>query len=96
MGKRSSDRWALPLCGRCHREIEGAGSKNEIDWFRERGIDCLRLAAELWGAWKGETTFQAVQLALFKHRIEVEHDETDDSEGVLAAHPGTGGPVPAV
>ena len=91
MGQRSGDRWALPFCRPCHETVEAIGSKNESAWFRERGMDGLRLATEIWEAWSREETLRAMQLALFRHRIECEPNdrETDDGGGLPAAHPAT-------
>lgn len=51
MGMRSPDRFAVPMCPECHLQgVERAGSKNEIAWFRKRGIEALDLAVALWTA----------------------------------------------
>jgi hypothetical protein len=50
MGLRSEDRWALPMAHDEHMELERIGSRNEEAWFRERGVDPLILAADLWKA----------------------------------------------
>lgn len=51
VGLRSTDKWAVPLCWPDHEELERAGSRNEIRWFREHGIDDPHgLAAALWNA----------------------------------------------
>lgn len=51
MGMRSPDRFAVPMCPECHLQgVERAGSKNEIAWFRKRGIEAIDLAAALWTA----------------------------------------------
>lgn len=51
-GMRSTDRWAVPLCGPeaqdCHGEVERIGAKNEIKWFNSFGIDPHELARGLW------------------------------------------------
>lgn len=41
MGQKSSDRWALPLCGRHHREQHASG---ELAWWFSYGIDPFALA----------------------------------------------------
>lgn len=46
MGKRSSDRWGLPLCQPCHAALHGYG--NEDEWFANRNIDARAVAATLW------------------------------------------------
>src|SRR5512144_1973932 len=49
IGKKSSNRWAVPLCYECHiNGVERVGSREEAAWFRERGILCLDLAAALY------------------------------------------------
>ncbi|MGB7913897.1 MAG: hypothetical protein WCF79_01140 [Rhodomicrobium sp.] len=49
IGKKSSNKWAVPLCHECHiNGVERVGSRQEPAWFRERGILCLDLAAALY------------------------------------------------
>jgi hypothetical protein len=49
IGKKSSNKWAIPLCYECHiNGVERVGSRHEAAWFRERGILCLDLAAALY------------------------------------------------
>jgi hypothetical protein len=49
IGKKSSNKWAVPLCHECHiNGVERIGSRQEAAWFRERGILCLDLAAALY------------------------------------------------
>ena len=50
MGLRASDRWAIPLTRREHSDCHLVPSKDEIDYFYQRGIDCIALANELWEA----------------------------------------------
>lgn len=50
MSVRSTDKWTVPLCRTHHDEIERAGAKREVAWFRELGIDPLELAGDLWNA----------------------------------------------
>lgn len=73
MGLRSSDKWAVPLCGPqsqdCHGEIERHGSKNEIDWFNSFGVDPHELARGLW-ANKGDR--EAMLRVLLAHREQAE------------------------
>ena len=45
MQEKSSDRWALPLCGRCHRDQHAHG--DELAWWLSKGIDPFRLAQTL-------------------------------------------------
>lgn len=47
IGKKSSNRWAVPLCYECHiHGVERVGQ--EAAWFHERRIHCLDLAAALY------------------------------------------------
>ncbi len=49
IGRKSSNRWALPLCYECHiNGVERVGSRQEAAWFLTRGILCLDLAAALY------------------------------------------------
>lgn len=48
MGLRSTDKHAIPLCRHHHAEVEGVGSKNERQYFLDKGIDALALADALW------------------------------------------------
>lgn len=48
MGLRSTDKWGLPMSHEAHMEVERVGSKNELAWFKERGIDAIDLATALW------------------------------------------------
>jgi len=46
-GRRSTDRWAIPLCRRCHDLAEEASTRGEGALFRAWGIDAIELAAAL-------------------------------------------------
>jgi hypothetical protein len=53
VGMRSPDRFGLPMCwfpsgDDCHGQIERIGSRNELKWLRERGVDGIELADALW------------------------------------------------
>jgi len=51
LGIKAKDRYAVPMCRRHHDEVERAGSKNEHQWFAERGIlSVIELANGLWAA----------------------------------------------
>ena len=45
MGEKPSDKWALPLCGECHRDQHKG---NEIVFWRSIGIDPYILAMSLY------------------------------------------------
>ena len=46
MGRRVSDRFAVPICRLHHRELHRRG--NERVWWQSQGIDPLVAAATLW------------------------------------------------
>jgi hypothetical protein len=47
MGRKVSDRFAVPICRLHHRELHRRG--NERTWWQSQGIDPLVIAADLWG-----------------------------------------------
>ena len=49
-GMKAEDCWTVPLTRMEHCACHLVGSKMELDWFRERGIDIVTLATELWDA----------------------------------------------
>jgi hypothetical protein len=46
MGRKVSDRFAVPICRLHHRELHRRG--NERAWWQNQGIDALGAAAMLW------------------------------------------------
>jgi len=46
-GERPDDAFALPLCGKHHREQHGT---NEMIWWSQQGIDPHQLCLDLWEA----------------------------------------------
>ena len=49
MGRRSSDRYGVPLCPEHHLVVEYAGTKNEAALFLKWGyVDVIALALGLW------------------------------------------------
>jgi len=48
VGRKSTDRWAVPLTRDEHDEVHKVGSRKEFAWFQDRGIDCYGLASALW------------------------------------------------
>jgi len=46
MGRKVSDRFAVPICRLHHRELHRRG--NERAWWQSQGIDPLAIAASLW------------------------------------------------
>ena len=55
MGRKVSDKFAVPVCRLHHRELHRRG--NERAWWGRQGIDPLPFAATLW-----ERTHAVVQL----------------------------------
>jgi hypothetical protein len=47
MGRKSHDALVVPLCGDCHRGPGGQHSRGERQWWEEKGIDPVRVAAAL-------------------------------------------------
>ena len=47
---KAEDCWTVPLTRREHSDCHLVGSKRELEWFAERGIDITALAMELWDA----------------------------------------------
>lgn len=49
MGMRASDQWGIPLSHAYHMELEARGSRNELNWFADHGIeDPCFIAEQLW------------------------------------------------
>ena len=48
LSRKSSDRWAIPLCARCHQALHAAG--DEEAFLAGRGIDGRATASALWAA----------------------------------------------
>ena len=48
MGRKSHDKYCVPLCRDCHNEVHLVGTKEEPEWFASRGINAEELALELW------------------------------------------------
>ena len=47
MGKKSDDKWVVPLCRNHHNEVHTVGTKKELEWFEEYGCP-YSLATQLW------------------------------------------------
>ncbi len=45
LAEKPSDKWAVPLCGKCHREQHAFG--DELKWWASKGIDPFVLAIGL-------------------------------------------------
>lgn len=44
-GEKPHDRWAIPLCGKCHR---GQHAGNEREFWHSQGIDPIFICLALW------------------------------------------------
>ena len=47
MGKKSDDKWVVPLCRPCHNDVHQYGTKEELKFFEEIGCP-YSLAQQLW------------------------------------------------
>lgn len=50
VGLRATDRWCVPLTREEHRQVHTIGSREEVGWFLDRGVDSRALARALWDA----------------------------------------------
>ena len=48
MGRKVSDEFTVPLCATHHHELHMRG--NELEWWRDKQIEPLGIADELWRA----------------------------------------------
>ncbi len=53
MGRKVSDEWTVPLCATHHRSLHTVG--DEEKWWKERGINPIIHAEQLWRERWGET-----------------------------------------
>jgi hypothetical protein len=51
MGLKSSDKWAVPLCHRCHMDLH-QGGVDEMLWWSLKGIDAIKWAETTYRDWK--------------------------------------------
>lgn len=64
MGRKSLDRWVVPLCEKCHLSgVHVIGSKMEPLWFFNNGVHAENLAKELHSL----ETVDEMKLALLNH-----------------------------
>lgn len=59
MGRKPDDAFALPLCGKHHREQH---TMNERAWWQSQGIDPVKTALALW-YWRGDVDACCVVVA---------------------------------
>ena len=53
IGLKVSDEFTVPLCRGHHRELHHTG--NELSWWKDRNIDALQIAKELWAQTHSDT-----------------------------------------
>lgn len=51
MGLKSSDKWAVPLCHRCHMDLH-QGGVDEMMWWALKGVDAIKWAERSYKDWK--------------------------------------------
>lgn len=65
VGRRASDRWGVPLSRSSHNAVEAVGSRNELRWFSENGIEePHELAAALWAVRPSDGSTKAIKMAV--------------------------------
>jgi len=83
LGRKVSDEFAVPLCRGHHRAAHR--SRDERAWWREAGIDPIKVARRLWKATHGLGQRQSQQLPLPQpHGAAASSDPTLKSEGISA------------
>ena len=63
-GMKAPDKCLVPLCRDEHNKVESIPSRGEEAWFLEQGIDCKKLAEELWLM---RTNFKDMEAVWQKH-----------------------------
>lgn len=63
MSLTTKDRWAIPLCRKCHDGLHADG--NEERWLARRGVDGRAVASALWAA-RGD--LEAMRRVIFRAR----------------------------
>jgi hypothetical protein len=66
MGRKSSDRWCIPLDPVCHRALHDAG--NEEDYLMRNGVDGRALASSLWACRDKPDALGRMQRVAFNFR----------------------------
>ena len=67
VGLKATDRHAISLCVAHHTELHRLGSRREIEFFAERGVDCHALASGLWNR-RGDS--DAMARVLLAHQLQ--------------------------
>lgn len=70
MGRRSGDRWAIPLCRGLDGHHQGPESVhangNETVWFRAHGLDPIAIAEALWRAKESPEELNRIAVSAFQ------------------------------
>ena len=80
VGRKATDKWALPLTPEEHSQCHHYGSKREIAWFRSKGIHAHSLAKELWAN-------RHNQMAMYRVLMDHFHDPRRWHDGRIRRHP---------
>ena len=84
LGRKVSDEFAVPLCRGHHRAVHR--SRDERAWWRQAGIDPIKVARRLWKATHGMDQRGSQRPALARpHDAAAPSDPCPKSEGVSAA-----------
>lgn len=51
MGLKSTDKWAVPLCHKCHMELHTGGLPEDV-WWALKGVDAKSWATNTYAVWK--------------------------------------------
>jgi hypothetical protein len=83
LGRKVSDEFAVPLCRGHHRAVHR--SRDERAWWRQAGIDPIKVARKLWKATHGMGQRESRQPALARpHDSATPSDSPPKGEGVSA------------
>jgi hypothetical protein len=89
LGRKVSDEFAVPLCRGHHRAVHR--SRDERAWWRQAGIDPIKIARRLWKETHGMGQRRSQEPALPRpHDAAAASDRSPKSEEVSATPPLTG------
>jgi len=83
LGRKVSDEFAVPLCRGHHRAVHR--SRDERAWWRQAGMDPIKVARRLWKATRGMGHWRSQRAALRRPRAAAESSEpTPKNEETIA------------